>query len=39
MTGLSETMEEHFALQLGEPSVNVAMRAATFIFGKQTKAR
>lgn len=39
MTGLSETMEEHFALQLCEPSVNVAMRAATFIFGKQTKAR
>ena len=24
MTGLSETMEEQFALQLREPSVNVA---------------
>ena len=39
VTGLSELMEEHFTLQLCEPSVNLAMRGAIFIFGKQTKAR
>ena len=39
VTGLSEMMEEHFTLQLCEPSVNLAARAAIFVFGKQTKAR
>lgn len=38
MTGLSEMMEEHLTLQLCEPSVNLAARAAIFVFGKQTKA-